>query len=100
MNEALHTTHPYPADRSFVLKLHRDADLAGRELRGRLVHLVSDKRSDFVGATGLLLALQALIAASVPLGAAAAAAAAAAIDTPPPPLPSTPRRPFGLEFPP
>ena len=72
MNNPLNTTHPFPADRSFVLKLHRDADLAGRELRGRIVHLVSDERSDFVGATGLLLALQALIAASVPLTAAAA----------------------------
>ncbi len=72
MNEPLHTTHPYPADRSFVLKLHRDADLACGELRGRIVHLVSDERNDFVGATGLLLALQALIAASVPPAAATA----------------------------
>lgn len=61
MNDALQSTQPYPADRSFLLKLHRDADLAGGELRGRIVHLVSDERADFVGSVELLLTLGALI---------------------------------------
>ena len=61
MNDALQSTQPYPADRSFVLKLHRDADLAGGELRGRIVHLVSDERGDFFGSAELLLTLGALI---------------------------------------
>lgn len=61
MNNTLQSTQPYPADRSFVLKLHRDADLAGGELRGRIVHLVSDERGDFFGSAELLLTLGALI---------------------------------------
>ena len=79
MNDVLQSTHPYPADRSFVLKLHRDMDLAGGELRGRIVHLVSDERADFVGSAELLLTLEALVkrSATVPPAAAAAAAAVA-----------------------
>ncbi len=67
MDEPLQTTHPYPVERSFVLKLHRDAQWQGGELRGRIVHLASDQRADFVGAEGLLSALQSLIQAGVPV---------------------------------
>ena len=74
MQDALQSTHPYPADRSFVLKLHRDADLAGGEWRGRIVHLVSDERADFVGNLELLLTLEALIKSSVTGSPAAVAA--------------------------
>ena len=64
MDEPLKYIHPFPLDRAFVLKLDRDADLAGGELSGRIVHMVSDQRVDFVDATGLLRALRALINAS------------------------------------
>ena len=74
MNEPLQTTHPYPADRSFVIKLHRDADLAGGELRGRIVHLMSDDRGDFAGSASLLSTLHALIHETTPRCGAAGAA--------------------------
>ena len=74
MNEPLQATHPYPADRSFVIKLHRDADLAGGELRGRIVHLMSDDRGDFAGTASLLSTLRALIHETTPRCGAAGAA--------------------------
>lgn len=66
MYPPLQATHPYPAERSFVIKLHRDADLAGGELRGRIVHLMSDDRGDFAGTASLLSTLHALIRETTP----------------------------------
>ena len=63
MNEPLLSIHPYPADLSFVLKLHRGAEQAGSELHGRIVHVASDRRADFVGNASLLQALQSLVRA-------------------------------------
>ena len=58
----LQDLHPYPADRSFVIKLHRSADLVAGQLHGRIVHLAGEQRADFSASAGLLPALQALIA--------------------------------------
>lgn len=71
--EPLQAVHPYPADRSFVLKLHRSADLAAGELRGRIVHLASDQRADFNDADTLLPMLRALVS-GIAAGAASGAA--------------------------
>lgn len=75
MNEPLQSTQPYPIDRSFVIKLHRDANVGGGELRGRIVHLVSDRRIDFVGADGMVRTLASLIQAALPLAGPTSAAA-------------------------
>ncbi len=59
--------HPsYPADRGYVLRLHRDA--RSDELRGRLEHLDSGRRCDFAEAKELI----ALLAAELTTSAAGA----------------------------
>jgi hypothetical protein len=50
-----HTAHP--ADRSYVLKLHRSAD--GAHLCGRLENLATGWKADFEGGDALLAALAA-----------------------------------------
>lgn len=67
MDPALQTTPPYPLERAFVLKLHRDADLGAGKLRGRLLHVMTDERIDFEGSHDLAHALEALIVTSLPL---------------------------------
>ncbi|GEM_PF-1669154 len=87
MNEPLQSIHPYPLERSFVLKLHRESDLVGGELRGRVVHVASDLRADFVGTAELMSSLQSLIQVSLVLaGPAAAEPAPQAADPGPAPL--------------
>lgn len=55
-------SHPsYPADRGYVLRLHRDA--RSDELRGRLEHLDSGRRCDFTEAKELIALLAAELAA-------------------------------------
>lgn len=66
MNETLQSMPPYPLDRAFVLKLHRDADLRCGELCGRLVHVASDERIDFTDAESLRRAVEALVDACLP----------------------------------
>jgi hypothetical protein len=65
MDDPLQTTHPHPLDRTFVVKLHRDARLENGELRGRLLHVVSDERVDFASAGELASALTDLVSASL-----------------------------------
>ncbi|MCW5635160.1 MAG: hypothetical protein KIT17_17625 [Rubrivivax sp.] len=47
----------YPSQRSYVLKLHRDARPQDGLLRGRLEHIASGEGFDFADAAGLLAAL-------------------------------------------
>ena len=54
MNEPLHNTNPYPLGRAFVLKLHQDADLLHGVLRGRIEHVASGIRGEFVGTEQLV----------------------------------------------
>jgi hypothetical protein len=37
----------YPNARSYVLKLHRDAQAEGNELRGRLEHIATGRQVEF-----------------------------------------------------
>ncbi len=67
MDDPLQTTPPYPLDRAFVLKLHRDVELGRGEWRGQLLHVMSDERIDFASAADLGPALLALIRSSLPL---------------------------------
>lgn len=60
--EPLQDTHPYPADRAFVISLHRSADVGAGQMRGRIVYLAGDQRADFATCADLLPTLQALIA--------------------------------------
>lgn len=57
MDDALQTTQLHPLDRTFVLKLHRDARIRQGELRGRLLHVLSDARADVSSVADLLEAL-------------------------------------------
>ncbi len=66
MDDSLPTTDPLPLDRTFVVKLHRDARLRSGELRGRLLHVMSDERVDFDSAGDLARALATLVLASLP----------------------------------
>ncbi len=50
----LQATPPYPSQRSYVLKLHRDADPAGGRLVGRLEHIASGEHVDFDSGAALL----------------------------------------------
>ena len=79
--EPLQAAHPYPPERSFVLKLHRSADLAAGDLKGRIVHLASHHRADFNHADALLPVLRALVSG--------VAAGAASGDFSDPPLDTT-----------
>lgn len=49
-------TH-FPPNRGYVLKLHRDAGLAGTPLQGRLEHITSGQRFDFQTGDELLVFL-------------------------------------------
>jgi hypothetical protein len=54
---SLSATADHPVSRSYVVKLHRDADPAGGALRGRLENLATGRRFEFEDAGGLLAAL-------------------------------------------
>lgn len=54
MSEPLHSTNPYPLGRAFVVKLHQDADLMHGVLRGRIEHVASGIRGEFVGTDQLV----------------------------------------------
>ncbi len=57
MDDALETSQLHPLERTFVLKLHRDARIRQGELRGRLLHVLSDARADVSSVADLLEAL-------------------------------------------
>lgn len=65
MDDTLQTTQSHPLHRTFVVKLHRDARVERGELRGRLLHVMSDERVDFAGADDLARALADMVCASL-----------------------------------
>ena len=60
----LNPTTTYPNDRTYVLKLHRDADASLSQLAGRLEHLTTGRHFEFPTAAALLaLLVEELLAA-------------------------------------
>jgi hypothetical protein len=57
MESGLNGTAAFPRGRAFVVKLHRDAHPGSGRLCGRIEHLDSGLRQDFVDGAGLLDAL-------------------------------------------
>lgn len=53
----LSPTADHPGNRSYVVKLHRDAGCASSALRGRLENLATGRRFEFEDGAGLLAAL-------------------------------------------
>jgi hypothetical protein len=54
----LNPVSPFPSSGGYVLKLHRDAQPAQGELRGRVVHLASGDTADFASSAQLVEWLQ------------------------------------------
>lgn len=54
MNQIYQAANPYPPSRAFVLKLHRETDLAAGVVRGRIEHVASGSRGEFNGLDQLL----------------------------------------------
>src|SRR5438105_2740615 len=59
---SLNPTADHPGSRSYVVKLHRDADPAAGALRGRLENLATGRRFEFEDGGGLVAALLADLA--------------------------------------
>ena len=68
----LNSTTSYPNDRTYVLKLHRDAGASLSQLSGRLEHLATGRHFEFPTAAALLTHLIGeLVAAEADRGSAA-----------------------------
>ena len=61
MDDALQTAQLHPLERTFVLKLHRDSRIRQGELRGRVLHVLSDARADVASVADLLEALSTFV---------------------------------------
>jgi len=62
---SLDTRVEHPGQRCYVLKLHRDADPARGDVRGRVEHLASGHHVNFDDLAGLLAALASDLAPDV-----------------------------------